>query len=89
MKDIVFDGSGKLQGEAEASEIHQEDILVMHKGWNKFFPHLGVGVMDYVQDEEDAESLKSAISFEFEKDGMQLNEIVFDPEGKIYVDAKY
>ena len=49
--DLLFDKAGNLSGISDAGKNHREDILIMHKGWNKFYPHLGVGVLDFIHDE--------------------------------------
>ncbi len=89
MQDILFDIQGNLTQVGESTRTHQRDILLMHKGWNKFYPHSGVGIMDHISDEGTAESLKSCISYEFERDGMRVNEIILDSTGKVIVDANY
>ncbi len=89
MQDILFDIEGNLTGVGESTRTHQRDILLMHKGWNKFYPHSGVGIMDHISDDGNSESLKSSISYEYERDGMQVNDIVLDSTGKIIVDANY
>ncbi len=89
MQDILFDMQGNLTGIDESTRTHQRDILLMHKGWNKFYPHNGVGVMDYISDDGNAESLKSSITYEYERDGMQVKDIVLDSTGKIIVYANY
>ena len=88
MQDVLFDNR-ELLGVGESTRQHQEDILLMHKGWNKFFPHIGVGVIDYFDDEEEAEGLVKSVRIEFEKDGMNVNNVGVDSEGKIYSNANY
>ena len=89
MQDLLFNINGNLDHIDDASKKHQEDILIMHKGWNKFYPNSGVGILDYISDDSSSESVKSSITYEFERDGMQVNDIVLDSTGKIIVDANY
>ncbi len=89
MQDLLFDRTGNLRKVGESTRTHKRNILLMYKGWNKFYPHSGVGIMDYINDDGDAESLKSSITYEFERDGMRVNDIVLDSTGKIIVDETY
>lgn len=89
MQDLLFDEQGNLTQVGQSTRDHQRDLLLMHKGWNKFYPHSGVGIMDYLNDEGNTESLKSSITYEFERDGMQVGDIVLENTGKIIVDASY
>ena len=89
MTDILFDNQGKLLGTGSSDAIHQQDLLLMHKGWQKFKPHFGVGVLDYIGDQGYHEQLISRIEHQFELDGMQVAQIVIDQTGKIIVDARY
>lgn len=88
MQDVLFDDIN-LTGQGESTRDHQEDILLMHKGWNKFFPHIGVGVIDYFDDEQDPSELNRSIRIEFERDGMEVNNVGTDTNGKIYSNARY
>ena len=89
MKDVLFDIEGNLNAIDESTKTHQQDILIMHKGWNKFSPHLAVGIIDFMDDDQNSEVVKSAITFEFERDGMIVNNIVLNDNGKIIIDANY
>jgi hypothetical protein len=89
MKDIIFDNTGTLLGEMESSHSHQVDILTIQKGWNHFSPQIGVGIIDFIDDDENATNLKSAITFEFERDGMNINGIIISDTGKLNIDASY
>ena len=89
MEDVLFDIEGNLTEIGESTKTHQQDILVMHKGWNKFTPHIGVGIIDYFDDDQNQETIKSEITYEFERDNMLVNDIVLDAKGKIIIDANY
>lgn len=88
MRDILFNEAG-LVGEGESTQSHQEDILIHHKGWNKFFPQRGVGIDQYIDDDATEEDLKSNIQSEFEADGMVFKELKITPNGEIISNAKY
>ncbi len=91
MRDILFDTKDDqtFVKAGESTRTHQQDILLMHKGWNKFFPHVGVGIIDYLDNEVDGEALESSIASEMERDGMEVKNIVFGNDGKITIDANY
>jgi len=89
MQDILFDIDSNILGEDESTRSHQTDILLMHKGWNKFNPSSGVGVFNYVDDEDSAEDLRSSITHEYQRDGMKVNRVEFLGNGKINTDANY
>lgn len=88
MEDILFDTAG-LVGVGESTASHQENILVQHKGWNKFNPQRGIGIDQYIDDDVEAETLKSSIQSEFEADGMRIKKLEVKEEGEINIDAKY
>lgn len=88
MIDILFNESG-LEGTGESTQVHQREILVQHKGWNKFHPQRGVGIDSYIDDDVSAEELKGNIQSEFEADGMTFKELVVTEEGEISINAKY
>lgn len=75
MKDILFDPLGVLIGESDSNSTHKQDILIFHKGWNKFFPHLGVGIADHLNDEGNWNELQSSITYEFSRDGMRVQKV--------------
>jgi hypothetical protein len=63
--------------------------MVQHKGWNKFNPQRGVGIDQYIDDDVEAEELKTSIQSEFEGDGMKFKELKITEEGEISINAKY
>ncbi len=90
MIDIIFDiSNGVLKEISESTQEHQTDILTHHVGWNKFYPFLGVGITNFIDDETSTVSVKSAITYEFEKDKIKVNNIVVNTNGKILIDANY
>ncbi len=89
MKDLLFVNNDAVDQIGESTQTHQKDILIMHKGWDKFAPHLGVGIMSRIDDDETAAELKNEIALNFEKDGMTVEDIVIDESGKLFTYASY
>ncbi len=86
MKDVCFDIA--LLGEMKSTHFHQEDIIVHHKGWNKFYPHLGVGISNFIDDEDNFE-LKRDIQKEYKRDGLKNIKVEIDFNSKFYANANY
>jgi hypothetical protein len=72
----------------ESDKIHQRDILIAHKVWFKNFPLLGVGI-DEMINEDDTSDLSFKVETNFNQDNMQVDEIYFDDNDKLIVNAKY
>lgn len=89
MKDLLFTNNDEIGMISESTRNHQQDIILMHEGWDKFAPHIGVAIMDRLDNDETSEDLKNAISINFEKDKMKVNNIVVSSDGSIYTDANY
>lgn len=89
MKDILFENNSELIGVGLSTGFHQQDILIQHKGWNKFTPQLGVGILDFIDEETTSEEVKSVITYEFERDGMTVNDIAITADNKIQTNANY
>ena len=70
----------------ESTLQHQRDLLLTNKGEMKDSPSSGVGVVDFVNDENSAE-LSTEIRNQFRKDGMNVKEIAIAETIKI--DAAY
>lgn len=71
----------------ESTIQHQEDILISHKGWYKFCPQIGVGIVDYMN-ETDTADLKYEVLRNFKTDGMKVRKLEIT-NGKIQLDADY
>ncbi len=89
MKDLLFENNDTISEIGESTLQHQKDIMMFEKGWNKFAPHLGVGIMGYLDDETTVETLKTSISAEFVRDGMNVVDIEITNDGKIRTNANY
>ena len=88
MIDILFDTNGRLIGQGQSTKAHQQDLLIMHKGWHKFAPHIGVALSDYAHD-EGTEALLIAIQSEFTNDGMNVKTLGMDANNNLVIDANY
>lgn len=72
---------------AESTEQHQQDILVADQGHYKEFPETGVGIMNFLQD-NDPENLLRTIRKQFTKDGIKVRHIGIE-QNQIHVTAGY
>lgn len=85
--DIDFSGGDLKIGVSDLQ--HQEHIIVAQKGEIKQKPDAGVGIENYINSNE-IDGMVRELRSEFEKDGMNVNEISFDEEtGQLNYDAKY
>lgn len=62
---------------AESTARHQRDILLAGKGHYKESPETGVGAMEYINDNE-PENLLRSIRKEFTRDGMKVTKVSMD-----------
>jgi len=83
--DLVFINGDIAYGESTLQ--HQRDILQAHPGDYRYAPTVGVGVQDFVKD-DDPENMLRAIAQQFTADGMTVNSIVFS-NNKVNVNANY
>lgn len=85
--DIQISGGDLVLGLSNAQ--HQEHLLIAQRGSIKQFPEAGVGIINYIN-EGDIDVMLREIRYQFEKDGMAVESISFDPNtGKLTHDAKY
>lgn len=85
------DGFNLVQGDFVAEEAtiqHQRSLVLTDKGEWKQNPTLGVGVMNYL-DDENVSALIAAIAAEYVTDGMIVNKVSVLPNGHIDVEANY
>jgi len=93
MKDIkqTIDGDIDVSGNdihyTEATQQHQKDLLLTIKGELKDMPGVGVGAIDFIND-DDSDSFLTEVRTEFRKDGMTVNEVSY-LAGKIRMEAFY
>lgn len=93
MQDFILDTDGDLKianGDlviAESDLQHQEDILKSDKGHNKEFPTMGVGLEEYLND-DDVSGMLNEIRKQFKADGMTVNSVKYN-NGNVQIDANY
>ncbi len=94
MIDILTDENGDLSFKNGDLDIgfsdnqHQEHILIANKGEYKEFPELGVGIHQMIGD-DDFISVLIETKKNLEYDGMKINNVKFEENGKLNIDGKY
>ena len=71
-----------------SDEQQQQLLIVCNKGDFKEKPTVCVGSYEFLKD-EDMSGLLAEIKKEFERDGMQVNALATDADGKLKIDAHY
>lgn len=74
---------------APSTRQHQEHLLLAHPGEFRHAPFMGVGLTNYLLDDENSESLKVEIQEQFTADGMEIREINILDTGHIQIEAEY
>jgi hypothetical protein len=93
MEDILLDDGQELDivnGDFVTGEstLQQQDLLLLtNKGEWKENPTIAVGAIGYLKDEDEG-GLMAEIKLQFEKDGMEIDQIIIE-EGKLNIDAHY
>ena len=72
---------------SESTEQHQQDILIADKGHYKESPDMGVGILNFLQD-NDPENLQRTTRKQFVKDGMKVEKISIK-QGSVSTTARY
>ena len=94
MNDIGLDGADDLLisgGDfvlTESTGEHQRQLILNNKGDFKESPTVGVGVIEYFDDEQ-MQGLIRAISTEFCRDGMDVSKVTLTADGSIKSVAVY
>lgn len=73
--DFLKTGDDVVYG--ESTRHHQKKILLARKGDIRRHPTVGVGLEDYIDDEDPEEMLRET-SRQFIKDGMRVHKMAFD-----------
>jgi len=71
----------------EPTAQHQRDLLVANQGYYKEAPIVGVGSINFINDNERPAYLR-AVNREFMRDGMKVHEIRM-PYNELIIDAEY
>lgn len=93
MTDITLNQDGDIefsQGDIlydESSWQHQQDIIISNKGYYKESPATGIGVINFIHD-NNPESFLRSIRKEFTRDGMKVKKVGIE-HGQIKVEAEY
>lgn len=94
MIDITLDSNEDLDitnGDflsTESTAQHQRQLILNNKGDFKQNPSICVGAFSYF-DDENFQGLVRAVSIEFSKDGMNVQQVQLSPAGIINSDAFY
>ena len=94
MKDILIDENNDLQLLAGDFEVGHSDnqqqkaILTTEKGEWKEHPEVGVGIAQMLADDLYTETLIE-IKKQLEYDGMQINDVALQEDGKLLIDGQY
>ena len=94
MIDITLDSNEDLDitnGDflsTESTAQHQRQLILNNKGDFKQNPSVCVGAFSYF-DDENFQGLVRAVSIEFSKDGMNVQQVQLSPAGIINSDAFY
>lgn len=92
--DILDDTNGDIDftngdiSYGESTKQHQRDILFARKGDYKSAPAVGVGIEDYVKDENPQDMLPE-IRRQYTKDGQTVNKLQLSADGKLNINANY
>jgi hypothetical protein len=94
MKDNLLNATGDVDlssgdiAYGEATEQHQRDILIARQGDYRLDPIVGVGVADYLLDEQ-PDRLLAEIRRQYSLDGMEIKKLEITPDKKIALNAHY
>ncbi len=82
-----LDFSSEVIAYAESTSQHQRDLIMAQKGHYKLAPNTGVGAINYVNDENPENFLRS-VRKEFTRDGMKVRKVAMQG-GSLIIDAEY
>jgi hypothetical protein len=83
--DLMISNGDFVRGESTMQ--HQNCLLLAEPGAYKQFPNVGVGIMTYLKDDNQADLLR-AIRQQFISDGMSVNALSYNA-GKLKINASY
>jgi hypothetical protein len=82
---VIEDGDFKV---IESTHQHQTDLLLMCSGEQRMYPYVGVGLINYVNDDQFG-GLNKEIREKFELDGQIVDSVVLYEDGKADIKAHY
>lgn len=86
--DVDFSSGDLLAATTErATGQHKHDILMASPGDFKEHPTLGVGAVEYIQD--DAGLFLRDVRKQMEEDGIHITEVAFSPTGELIISGGY
>lgn len=94
MTDLLLDSSGDISFKNGDLDIgfsdnqHQEHILLANKGEFREFPEIGVGITAMISDDDYTDMLIE-IKKNLQYDGMKINNVKMDNDGKLDIDGYY
>jgi hypothetical protein len=94
MTDLLLDSNGDISFKNGDLDIgfsdnqHQEHILLANKGEFREFPEIGVGITAMISDDDYTDMLIE-IKKNLQYDGMKINNVKFDNDGKLDIDGYY
>lgn len=68
---FILDTDGKVVT-GQSTTAHIVNLAIMHKGWHKFYPFIGAGIEENLDDKLNLETINRDIAEEVRKDGGQL-----------------
>jgi hypothetical protein len=94
MIDLKFDETGDIDISTddiqytESTLQHQRDLIIAHQGHYKEVPTVGVGAINYLNDENPDNFLRT-VRKEFSKDGMKVKKVAITVGGQLNINAAY
>lgn len=86
--DVDFASGDLLPADTDrATGQHKRDILMASPGDYKEAPTVGVGAVEYIQD--DAQLFLRDVRKQMQADGIAVREVAFDGRGNLIVDGSY
>lgn len=72
----------------ESTLQHQRHLLIAEKGEYKENPTVGVGIYGFLLDDNVEDMMRTVVQ-EFSKDGMLVDSVKLNNDGKLAIDAEY
>lgn len=94
MIDIKFDEAGDVDVSindiqyTESTLQHQRDLIIAQQGYYKESPVVGVGAINYLNDESPDNFLRT-VRKEFTRDGMKVKKVTITVGGQLNINATY